>query len=47
VIVDLLVQLGLDLIEEVPINDGGLLARQGLFLEGYLSDIKVVAKQIS
>ena len=47
VVVDLLVQLGLDRIEQVPINDGGLLARQGLALEDHLSDVKPVAKQIS
>src|SRR5215471_739715 len=44
---DLLTQLGLDRIEQVPINDGGLLAGQGLALEGHLSDVKSVAKQIS
>ena len=42
----LLIQLGLDRIEQFPINDGGLLAWQGLALEGHLSDVKSVAKQI-
>ena len=46
-IVDLLVQLGLDCIEQVPINNGGLLARQDLALEDNLSDVKSVAKQMS
>ena len=44
---DLLIQLGLDRIEQVPINDGGLLACQGVALEGNLPDVKSVAKQIS
>jgi hypothetical protein len=45
VIGDLLIQLGLHRIEQVPINDGGLLAGQGLALEGHLADVKSVAKQ--
>ena len=43
----MLVELGLDRIEEVLVNDGGLLARQGLTLEDHLSDVKPVAKEIS
>ena len=45
--VDLLIQLGLDRLEQVPINDQRLLAREGLALEGHISDIKAIAKQIS
>ena len=37
-VVDLLIQLGLDGLEQVPINDGGLLTRKGLALEGDLSE---------
>jgi hypothetical protein len=47
VIVHLLVQPGLDGIEQVPINDGGLLAYQRLALEEHLSDVKSVAQQVS
>ena len=46
VIVDLLVQLGLDGIEQIPIENGGLLARQDLTLEGHLSDVEPIAKQM-
>ena len=46
-VIYLLIQLGLDRIEQVPINDGGLLASQGLALEGHLSNVKPVAKEIS
>ena len=46
-IVDLLVQLGMDSIEQVPINDRGLLTRQDLALEGHLSEVEPVAKQVS
>ena len=37
VIVQLFVQLGLDRIEQAPIDNGWLLARQDLTLEGHLS----------
>ena len=46
-VIYLLVQLGLDRIEQVLVNDGGLLACQGLPLEDHLSDIKPIAKEIS
>jgi hypothetical protein len=42
----LLAQLGLDSFEQVSIHNGWLLAGQGLALEGHLSDIKSVAKQV-
>jgi hypothetical protein len=47
VIVQLLVQFGLDGIEQLAVNDGGLLACQSLAPEDHLSDVKPVAKQIS
>ena len=46
-VVYLLVQLGLDRIEQVLVNDSRLLACQGLALEDHLSDVKPVAKEIS
>ena len=46
VIVHLFGQLGLDGIEQVPIDDGGLLAGQDLTLEGHLSNVEAVAKQM-
>jgi hypothetical protein len=47
VVGQLLIQLGLDGIEQVPINDGRLLASQDLALEDHLSDVKPVAQQMS
>ena len=46
-VIYLLIQLGLDRIEQVLVNDSRLLACQGLALEDHLSDIKPVAKEIS
>ena len=46
VIVALLVQLGLDGVEQVPINNGGLFAGQDLALEGHLPDVEAVAQQV-
>lgn len=45
-IVDLFTQLGLDGLEQVVIDDGGLLTRQGFTLEGYLSDVEPVAQKM-
>ena len=45
-IVHLLGQLGLDGIEELPINNGRLLARQDLTLECHLSNVEPVAEQV-
>ena len=42
----LLVQLGLDSFEQAFVDNGGLLASQGLSLEDYLADVKPVAKQM-
>ena len=42
-IVRLLIQLGLDGIEQVPVEDGGLLALEDLALEGDLSDVEAIA----
>ncbi len=42
----LLVQLGLDGVEQVPIDDGRLLARKRLSLEEHFSDVKPIAKQM-
>jgi hypothetical protein len=43
VIVQLFIQLGLDCIEQAPIDNGWLLPRQDLTLEGHLSDVGAVA----
>ena len=40
------IQLGLDGVEQVPIDDGRLLARKRLSLEEHLSDVKPVAEQM-
>jgi hypothetical protein len=45
-IVPLFVQLGLDGVEQVTIEDGGLLAGQDLSLECHLSNVKSVAEQV-
>ena len=45
-IVHLFGQLGLDGIEELPINNGRLLARQDLTLECHLSNVEPVAEQV-
>src|SRR4051812_35132615 len=46
-IVHLLGQLDLDGVEELPINNGRLLARQDLALECHLSNVESVAEQVS
>jgi hypothetical protein len=46
VIILLLCQLGLDRIEEIAIDDGGLLARQNLTLICYLADVESITEQI-
>ena len=43
----LLRELDLDSIEQVPINDGRLLAGQYLTLELYLTYVEAVAQQVS
>ena len=45
-IVHLLGQLDLDGIEELPINNGRLLARQDLTLECHLANVEPVAEQV-
>ena len=45
-IVYLLGQLDLDGVEEPPINNGGLLARQDLTLECHLSNVESVAEKV-
>ena len=45
-VVDLFVQLGLDRIEQVLVNDGRLLASEGLTLEDHFADVKPVAKDV-
>ena len=45
-IVHLFGQLGLDGIEQVPIDNGGLLAGQDLTLEDHLPNVEAVAKQM-
>jgi hypothetical protein len=45
-IVHLLGQLNLDGIEELPIHNGRLLARQDLTLECHLSNVEPVAEQV-
>ena len=42
----LLAQLGLNGFEQTSIDNGGLLASQGLSLEDHLADVKPVAKQM-
>ena len=42
----LLAQLGLNGVEQTSIDNGGLLASQGLSLEDHLADVKPVAKQM-
>jgi hypothetical protein len=42
----LLVQLGLDTFEQAFVDNGGLLASQGLSLEDHLADVKPVSKQM-
>jgi hypothetical protein len=42
----LLVQLGLDSFEQAFVDNGGLLASQGLSLEDHFADVKPVAKQM-
>jgi hypothetical protein len=46
VIMHLLVQLGLDGVEQVPIDDGRLLARKRLSPEEHFSNVKPIAKQM-
>jgi hypothetical protein len=46
VIIDLLVQLGLDGLEQVPIDDGELFARQSLTLEHDLADVEPVTQEM-
>jgi hypothetical protein len=45
-IIHLLGQLDLDGIEELPINNGRLLARQDFALECHLSNVEPVAEQV-
>ena len=45
-IIHLLGQLDLDGIEDLSINNGRLLARQGLTLECHLSNVEPVAEQV-
>ena len=45
-IIHLLVQLGLDRIEQGAIDDGRLLARKGLALEHHLANVEAVAEKI-
>jgi hypothetical protein len=42
----LLVQLGLNGFEKISIDNGGLLASQGLSLEDHIADVKSVVKQM-
>ena len=44
--VHLLVELGLDRLEQLPINDGRLLAGQDLTLECDLANVESVAEQM-
>ena len=46
VIVDLGVELGLNRVEQLPLEDGRLLARQHLALERHLADVEPVAQQV-
>ena len=46
VVVHLFGQLGLDGLEQVSIDDGGLLASQDLALEDHLADVEAVAEQM-
>src|SRR6266478_1732968 len=45
-IVRLFAQLGLDRLEQVPVDDGRLLPGQNLALEDHLSDVEPVAEQV-
>ncbi len=46
VIVELLIKLGLDGIEQLLIDDCGLLAGKKLALEGHLADVEAIAQQV-
>src|SRR5215204_5352177 len=43
----LLAQLGLNGFEQIFVDNGGLLASQGLAFEDHLADVKPVAKEVS
>src|SRR5580704_10600459 len=46
VIVALVVELGLHRVEEITIDDGGLLVREDLALEGDLADVEPIAQKM-
>ena len=46
VIVELLIELGLDGIEQLSIDDCGLLAGKNLALEGHFADVEPIAQQV-
>jgi hypothetical protein len=45
-IIQLFAQLGLDCLEQVPLDDGRLLPGQNLTLEYHLPDVEPVAEQV-